>query len=422
MFSDREGTSPFYLKYDMQKKDLILLAAETVIMAALAFFSVMWLYPMNIHMRSNVMASMGNYTEAIALLDRIEALEDNTELITEYTYLSGITMMQASRFDEAKEIFEDLREYRDSAALIQECNYQKALALLEEKDYEKACGYLLALNDYKDSAERYFEAVCGLTKGEQERGEYELFYDHFSIIKSLKRFDYDLLEKPDMKEVISLTDTTSVNIYGSDLKPESSYDYYTGEAAVYRITPEKVYFLSAKHVLSNLQDADVSITFYDGTTLNTDIDIYVSDNEDSDLGMFTVDSCAIPLDILLNLKEVNYLPSHYSTLRKGNPAVILSNYWYGKSDLLSETSFVGTEVNRLSDGNFPDRYYLAFERCSVEGQSGSPVFDEQGRCLAIVSGFYFYEIDGNITFTIDCYSRLDEAEELFLTAMSRSSS
>ncbi|MCR5735316.1 MAG: serine protease [Lachnospiraceae bacterium] len=407
---------------ELTKKELIVLIAEILIMSVTAYLSLAYLYPKNLYLRSVALAGDGAYDDAVSTLRQLGEYEDSSELITEYTYLSAVTLMDAEKYSEAKEVFASLSGYKDSKTLIRECNYLTALNLLSLKQYGEACGYLISLNGYKDSEKLYYDAVYELSKEEYKNGEFDLFYDHFSIVCSTGLFSYDILDKPDIRKAASLVDTTSVNIFGDLSGSDSGFDSYTGEAAIYKITPEAVYFLSAKHVLNMLNGENVRITFYDGTVTETLMDAYVSEKEDSDLGLFRVDTKDIPIELLVTLKEINYYPEYYSTLKKGNPAFILSNYWYARSDLMTETTFMGLDVQKLSEGSYPAGSYLAFDRCSVEGQSGSPVFDAQGRCLAIASGYYYYEIDGNITFTIDCHSRLDESSELLSMAMGNPSS
>ncbi len=378
-----------------------------------SFLSVFFLYPHNIYLRSAMNAEEGNYDEALEDLQKIQGYENSNELMIEYTYLSAVTKMDAGQYEEARDIFLGLGDYRDSGDKIKECNYLTGHKLLDEGKYEEAAGYFLALNEFKDSKLKYLEAVYYLSIEEYRAGEYELFYDHFGIICDAGYFNYDILESENRDEAAKLVKPTCVNIYGDLDDTQSSWDYYTGEAAVYKITPEYVYFLSAAHVLEILDGFNCNITFFDGSGCNTGMDAVFSDDGESDLSMFKVSTKDIPIEVLVNLKEINASPWAADELGEGDRAFILSNYWYGRSDMVSDTRFAGFGIDSMTEGIYSDDHFLAFERCSVDGQSGSPLFDEKGRCLAIASSYYFYERDGVITFTIDCHSRLDEALSLY---------
>ncbi|MCR4923589.1 MAG: hypothetical protein K5931_06220 [Lachnospiraceae bacterium] len=393
--------------------DKKIFITEILTMLLFSFIFIFLLYPAVIYTKANIKGEAGRYEEAIAELKKIPEVKDSKELILEYSYRYALARLEAGMYKEAQNIFKGLNGYKDSSLMIDECNYCIAGEILKKGDYDKASAMYLALKDYKDSYEKYCESIYKRTLTELEEGYYEGFYENLSIICDMGYFTYDILDEADKERAIRLVNSCSVNIFGDKSSNIPGWDQYTGEACIYRITPEYIYFLSAKHVLEVLNGCKVKMTFYDGSSIDCIIDMVADREEGSDLAMFRIDLMTLPAKLLVELKEINYHVSHYDALNVGDELFILSNYWYKKSSILSPTIFLGFNAYEMSEGNYSDMYYLAFDRCSVEGQSGSPVFDQRGRCIAVTSGYFFKEYSGTVIYAIDCHNRLNGADDLF---------
>ena len=179
-----------------------------------------------------------------------------------------------------------------------------------------------------------------------------------------------------------------------------------------RFVGSYIYFLSAKHVLQTIADAPSELTFFDGTRITVQTEAVFPKDSRSDLSMFRIRTQYVPVDTLLALREISFEKEYYEELSVGEKVFLYAAWWYQEEDLIGETVFQGFDAEDASRGFYDNEKYLVFERCSKEGQSGCPVFDDRGRCLALSSSYYYSMLEDQIVYEVDCYCRLDQAEEL----------
>ncbi len=421
MFLQNDFTDDFYEKYEdlnpdgLTLTDLRIAISLSLFLFAAGIFSTGFLYPMMVYDRAGIRAAQGDFDKAVEDYLLIPLYRDSSERLTETIYEKGKALLKAGNSEEAAEIFLSLSEtgYRDSGALLKESDYRTALGLLEEGDYGKAAGMFSALKYYRDSHARYLESVYYLIFEEYRSGDVKESLKKLGILTDAGYFDYTPLEIPDRQKALELVKTTSVNLYADFDAPSSEWNYYTGSGCVYKINPDYVYFLSAKHVLQTLKGSPCKLTFYEGSSTEIIMDPVFCEDQRSDLAMFRVKTGQIPIEVLMTLKEISFEPYYYDRLEPKSAAFLYSAYWYGKETLVTDTVFEGFNPSYLTDGYYDDENYLAFKRASENGQSGCPVFDLNGRCVSISSGYYYRKQDEEIIFTIDCYSRLDKAKELY---------
>ena len=414
----------FYNKYEdldpdrLSITDLRIAISLALFMFAAGIFSTGLLYPFMVYNRAGIKAENADHDGAIKDYESISYYRDSALLVTETLYDKARSLLKAGRTQEAAEIYLELSKtgYRDSRRLLKESDHRTALKFLKDGDYERAAGMFSALGDYRDSHTRYLESIYYLIIEEYRGGAVQESLNKLSILTDAGYFKYSPLETPDKERALELVKATSVNLYADFDAPSSQWNYYTGSGCVYKITPDFIYFLSAGHVMDILKGASCRLTFYEGSFVDIVCDPVFSEDERSDLSMFRVRTEAVPLEVLMTLKEISFLPEYYDLLEGGSSAFLYSAYWYGKETLVTDTVFEGFDPSYLTDGYYDDDNYLAFQRASREGQSGCPVFDLGGRCLGISSGYYYRKRDEEVIYTIDCHNRLDGAEKLFAQA------
>ena len=411
----------FILLYDeLYVKKVERLELSTFISVALFVFSFGilscgLLYPTRVYQRAGQYVALGKYDEAIKDFETVSYFGDSTEQILNARYLKADRLLYDGAAEEAKEIFLALGEdnYLDSRERLKECNYKIASDYLAAGEYEQASGYFLALGSYLDSREQYVGAVYQLILQEGRQGKVQESLSRLHVLIEDGYFTYDILPKRDYEAALTLAEPTSVNI-SADLSGRSAqWSFYTGSGCIYRITPEYVYCLSAKHVLTSIGEAEAELTFFDGTRVTNKPEMIFSEDERSDLAMFRFPTGELPIDTLLGLREINFKMEYYEDLTEGERAFLYAAYWYQEETLITDTEFLSLDAREASRGNYDNDNYLVFKRCSREGQSGGPVFDTRGRCLAVSSSYYYTLYEDRVVYEVDCYCRLDQAEQLY---------
>ncbi len=312
---------------------------------------------------------------------------------------------ESAEYDSAISDYTAIITFKDSAEKLKENRYSLALECFIKGSYREAAGRFLALGDYMDSRARYLESVYYLIAEEALSGKTEEALSKLSILIDANYFRYTPLTEPDKERAAGLVKASSVNLYAK-IPPPSEWEYYTGSACVYEVAPDYVSFLSARHVLDVFGKNPIELTFYDGTTISSSPEVFAPADGEGDLALFRIRTEEIPIGTLLSLKEINFREEYYGELKEGDGAFLYAAHFYQKEDLISDTEFLGFEAGKLTDGYYDSEHYLAFKRTSENGQSGCPVFDLRGRCIAVASGYYFRKKGEEVIFEADCYLRL----------------
>ncbi len=405
----------FYDKYEdlnidgLNAIDLRILISMALLIFSAAILSVSILYPYMVYQRAGEHFANAEYDESIRDYELVISYRDSAERIVENNYQKAIGLLRVADYARAEELFLELSKqgYKNSRTLLKECRYGIALEFYYEKNYKEASGRFFALMDYRDSHERYIESVYYQMLEEASAGEVREALSKLHILKETGRFSYTPLEAPDYEGAFELVRTTSVNLYTDFDSPYSEWENYTGSACVFNIAPDYIYFLSAKHVLKEFGSESIEITFYDGTVVNAVLETVYPEDEKSDLAMFRIRTEAVPIELLLSLKKIEFSDDFYNDLKVRDECFLYAANWYQKEDLINRTEFIGFDAGTLTDGYYGEGY-LVFSRSSRNGQSGCPVFDLRGRCLAISSGYYFKKDWDEIIYSVDCHSRLSE--------------
>ncbi len=420
LYRKNELLTGFYEKYeDLGIDSLTIIDLRIAISLALLIFAAgifsLAAYPLAVYKRAEENALKGEYDAALSDYETIIFYEDSAERLTQTLYDKGLYLLRKGYYDEASEIFITLSEedYKGAKTHLKECNYALASLYYEEGNFEKAAGFFSALGEFKNSRLRYLSSVYYLIAKDYAEGRTGEGLSRLHILIDAGYFTYSCLSEPDHERAIELVRSTSVNLYSDFGSDSSEWEYYTGSGCVYKITPDFIYCLSAKHVLDILGGSSVTLTFFDGTAITGKPEYIDSPDERSDLCIFRIRTADIPLKLLYSLKEISFEPSFYEELIPGSSAFLYAAFWYGRETLITETEFTGFDAGALTEGVYDGDNYLVFRRASRNGQSGCPVFDDRGRCLAVSSGYYYKKDGEELIFTADCYCRLDRAAELY---------
>ncbi|MCR4655413.1 MAG: hypothetical protein K5770_04190 [Lachnospiraceae bacterium] len=405
----------FYEKYEdldiggFNVTDLRVIISMTLFIFSASVLSIFLLYPHMVYQRAEKHFENAEYDESIKDYESILFYRDSPDRITDNIYHKAISFLKNGDPVLAEELFLKLsgQGYKNSRALLRESRYKIASELFGKGEYKEASGRFFALMDYRDSHERYIESVFYQMLSEAASGDTAEALNKLHILKEAGRFRYDPLENPDFEGALEIVRTTSVNLYADFDSPASEWENYTGSACIYSIEPDFIYFLSAKHVLTEFGSESIDITFYDGTVVSAFLESAFLKDENSDLAMFRIKTETVPMELLLSLRETYLTDDDYTGLNEGDECFLYAANWYKKEDLITGTEFLGFDAKALTDGYYGSDY-LVFSRSSREGQSGCPVFDLRGRCLAISSGYYYKKNWDEIIYSVDCHSRFSE--------------
>lgn len=103
-----------------------------------------------------------NYTEAIALLEKLGGYSDSKELLAQLqdnqtAYDAAKTMIENKQYGDAINALKELEDYADCEALVKDLEdkqekYDAAITLMDEGKYDEAKAAFAGLGDYADSA------------------------------------------------------------------------------------------------------------------------------------------------------------------------------------------------------------------------------------------------------------------------------
>ncbi|MCR5789020.1 MAG: serine protease [Lachnospiraceae bacterium] len=381
------------------------------------------LYPFMVYRRAQDLSDRGYYDAAVSDFRDIMYYRDSPAQIVRCIYEKGRALYKNGDYQGAEKIFLSLsgNSYRDSLRLLLQSRYRIAEECLKAGEYREASGRFLALKDYHDSHAKYLEAVYQLIFEEYGAGRVTEALSMLPVFIEEGYFSGSVLEEGDHEAALPLARKTSLNLYADLSDSPGEWSDYTGSACIYRVTPSRICCLSAAHVLKVLSGHQTELTFFDGGVCEALIEPVFTDDPESDLGMFFVPTASVPIETLMTLKEICFDPSYLEDLSPNEPAFIYSADWYHKrpytgdpsEDLIGETAFLGFDTYAMTDGCYDNGRFLVFARASKEGQSGSPVFDDRGRCIALASSYYYRQQGESVVYEVDCHCRLEAAEELF---------
>ncbi|MCR5033187.1 MAG: zinc-ribbon domain-containing protein [Lachnospiraceae bacterium] len=390
-----------------------------------------------------------SYAEAITQYQLVEEYKDSIGHIKECRYQIAQNTYGAGEYAKARGLFEELIPYKDCWTMVQECDYCIAKETMDAGEMQAASEQFLALGDYKDSHTMYLECIYVIAKDERESGNYEGCMEHLELliaenysdsydylkgmITELAQlfeekhdtdpaaadrylaylcefgyFTYEPLPMENREQMLEMVEPVSLSI--REDTSNGSYNFGTG--AIYRIDPDYIYVATVKHVVRPQNGHKVTLTFYDGTKKMIRMQgIYSQEKPKLDFAMFRFPTAEVPPQLLLTLKQLYYDPAVYDELTEGTQLVIHANMWGGHTDKIFDTEYIGDDVwgethEYVAD---PNNDMIVTSHCAIGGQSGGPIFDLKGRCVALVRSSYY---EGN-NYRRDLQVKLLQAEELF---------
>ncbi len=209
-------------------------------------------------------------------------------------------------------------------------------------------------------------------------------------------FTYEPLRTKDYDAALDLVAPALVN-----LKNRKG----SGSGFIYRITPENVYFLSVGHALEVVSQNSV-VHFYNGTEIRQSYD-YEELSEENEIAIFSLPTDEIPLDTLLELKEIHVEEGVYDSLSVGDTLIAYSIYWSGEKPVIRDLCLTDKQRYFTSHGH----NCLETDWNFIPGMSGTAVVDCRGNLVGIAQGGL---VDEKNQSNSRGYSlRIDEVESLY---------
>lgn len=228
--------------------------------------------------------------------------------------------------------------------------------------------------------------------------------EEMAILCNYDHFKYDVLEEENYDEAIKLVEPTLISIYSSR---------NSGAGYIYKITPEYVYVLTEKHVMTKKED--YTFVFYDKSTVQVSYNerISLNTNKDyktntSEIVLYRINVSDISKETMVKLKQANYNPDKTPYMYVGQKLFVYTK-WYkmcAREDLIKKVTVTNTFAYFEYQGV---QVTLETTKGCISGQSGSPTYDYKGNLVGMIYGGFE---DKNYHLFIDELknfdSRLDE--------------
>lgn len=237
---------------------------------------------------------------------------------------------------------------------------------------------------------------CGtLTVGAEDGRSYSLTPDEIDVLNEYGYFEYQLLEEGNYDAMTELVRPTLVNL----LRRYNNGGYCFGSGYVYKVDSDYLYIGTVDHVISDMI-TDVEIRFCDDdeTTITVPVRGYERVDAGSETAMFKIPISSLPVSVLLDIKQVVADEDIYSELSVGQEIVAYSGHWSNTTPTIRKL-YIKRLDEKFLDGSM---HCIVTSHNTKGGMSGCPIFDLQGRMVALCEGYwgrfnydiYAYEYEG----------------------------
>lgn len=213
-------------------------------------------------------------------------------------------------------------------------------------------------------------------------------------------FTYEPLKENDYEKTIELIKPTGVNIHDNIGK-------YSGSGFIYKITPQYVYFIGPTHLLDR-DNVSTTIMFFNGKTIDVESTRKIY-NTNYDIAMIRAETSSIPLDLLLELKEIYIDYDIYSKINVGDTLIAYATHWKGQeNDYIKQSTLINTTSSMKLFGY---EYFFEKTKNVITGMSGCSIVDEKGNLLGTTScGKNDIEYPTRIDYIQDIYDSFSDEE------------
>lgn len=224
--------------------------------------------------------------------------------------------------------------------------------------------------------------------------DYVMPEEELGLLCDAGYFAYEPLAEGNSEEAVSLIRPILINLKG---------DSYSGSGFIYKITPQRVFFASAAHVLEVEPGGVTRITFYNGESIEAAF-AYESVSDTNELSMFCIDVAEIPTELLLDLKQACVDTHVYDRLSAGDEIIACATHFRGQDEDLVKVM----EIEYLLVSEPELGLYSCLILSSggpVQGMSGTAVVDDKGNLIGIATAI---DVENDTAY----HTRLDRIEEL----------
>lgn len=132
------------------KVAVMIAAVIAFVLLGLILYCVV-ISPLIQYNKAQTALSAGQYDEAYAIFEELDAYKDSAQMLSETRYQKALSLQKDEKWEEAITIFKELGSYSDSSDQKIETQYRYALFCEKNNDSDKAIRLFSEISDYKDS-------------------------------------------------------------------------------------------------------------------------------------------------------------------------------------------------------------------------------------------------------------------------------
>lgn len=238
--------------------------------------------------------------------------------------------------------------------------------------------------------------VCNVDELEQYKQENTLSEEELSLLCDNGYFIYEPLKEDDYDKALELVHPTLIDI-GND-------KHGWGSGFIYKVTPQHIYFLTAEHVIKK-RTKDTNITFFDNAKI-VESSNYIRLSKNNELSMFRIDIQDVPLDTLMQLKQIYIDTSIYDKLKAGDKLIAYAAWWTEKKDVIKTGAIKNVTATWDALGYYFENSCIETKLMTKPGMSGTAIVDYKGNLVGVAFGVSY-------TQSSSYNLRIDDVEKLW---------
>ena len=207
-----------------------------------------------------------------------------------------------------------------------------------------------------------------------------------AIIGAYNPYDSGYYEDATIEEVEEAVLPTAVHVLNDKLET-------FGSGFIIEITDEVITMVTNYHVIAD--DLEVEVIFYDGTTCKGAV---VAADARDDIAFIRIqidgksEKTSLTKEQIHNLRTVNINESYWESLSESDDISIFYTCINENAEIWRNEHGMILEKVAVRDWNeYPDINETIISMPPIPGSSGSAIFDEQGRIVAMVRGYTEYD-------------------------------